>query len=98
MNLRAIRNTLNIAKELAKEFPDGCKTGSELDWLPKGICPFCAANPIERLSNYEYSRKYPVEHTMQFGIARIDMCSHHFNEFMKYLERVKEAHTRTTES
>ena len=82
MNLRAMRNTLKIAKELAKEFPEG----------------FCAANPIEHLSNYEYSRKYPVEHTMQFGIARIDMCSYHFNEFMNYLEHVKEAHTRTTES
>ena len=98
MNLRAMKNTLKIAKELAKEFPEGCKKGSELDWIPKGICPFCAANPIERLSNYEYVQKYPVEYTMQFGIARIDMCSYHFNEFMKYLDCVKEAHTRATGS
>lgn len=61
-------------------FPNGCKTGNEMDWIFKGNCPCCVANPIEILSNKEYHDKYPANNRIQMGAVTIYLCDVHLQE------------------
>ena len=56
--------TLRVAHKMSEMFPEGCKTGNELNWMLKGNCPACVASPIERMSILEYRNKYPAENTL----------------------------------
>ncbi len=62
-------------------FPNGCKTGNELDWILKHSFPCCLANPIEILSNKEYHNKYPANNRIEMGAVTIYLCDVHLQEF-----------------
>lgn len=72
-------------------FPTNIKSGNELDWMLKGNCPCCIAEPIEHLSNAEYHKKYPVEYTLTLGTVRIYLCKLHYDELKNVVgEQLKE--------
>lgn len=66
-------------------FPNGCKTGNELDWILKHSCPCCLANPIEILSNKDYHNKYPANNRIDIGVATIYLCDIHLKELRESL-------------
>lgn len=61
-------------------FPNECKSGLELNWMLKDVCPCCLSHPIECLSNYEYAKKYPANIKIEFGFTTIYLCEYHFNK------------------
>lgn len=72
-------------------FPTGIKSDNELDWMLKGNCPCCIANPIENLSNAEYNKKYPAEYTLTLGVVKVYLCRIHYVELINVItEQLKE--------
>lgn len=61
-------------------FPKSCETGNELDWMLKGNCPCCVANPIESLNNKDYHIKYPPKNRVELGTITIYLCDVHLKE------------------
>jgi hypothetical protein len=61
-------------------FPISRKSGLELNWMFKDICPCCISHPIESLSNYEYSNKYPASNEISLGITTVYLCDYHFKK------------------
>lgn len=78
---------LRVARKVSKMFPEGCKTGNELDWMLKGNCPVCVASPIEHLSIFEYGMKYPARNTLAFGMVKINLCDYHLGQLRLLMEK-----------
>ena len=55
-------------------FPKGCKSGMELSWIMKHVCPCCIEHPVESLCNKEYTAKYPVKYVLSLGNQKIYLC------------------------
>ena len=68
-------------------FPNGCKSGNELDWMLKDNCPCCISEPIESLSNKQYHEKYPAHNRLQIGIVAIYLCDIHFKKLRTEMSR-----------
>jgi hypothetical protein len=69
-------------------FPNGCKSGNELDFLLKDNCPCCISEPLEQLSNEEYHKKYPAENRITLGVTTIYLCNVHFHKLEKLMEEM----------
>ena len=69
--------TLKSAIKVSKMFPHGCKTGNECDWMLKGNCPVCVESPIESLSIFDYSMKYPAHNVLTLGRVKLNLCDQH---------------------
>lgn len=83
------RNIFNLVfKNIS--FPNGCKSGNELDWMLKDNCPCCLSEPIETLSNKEYHKKYPANNRIQIGKIAIYLCDDHLKELKS--ELLKDEH------
>ena len=83
MKIKTFLSMIKAIKQGMTEYPDGCKTGNELDWMLKDCCPCCITNPIERTSDYEYERKYPITHILEFGDVKVHLCEYHYNLLVK---------------
>lgn len=81
--------TLRVAHKMSEMFPEGCKTGNELNWMLKGNCPACVASPIERMSILEYRNKYPAENTLTIGHIKINLCNHHLKQLCDMVGQIK---------
>jgi len=86
--MKLLRTLRAISKGL-KEFPEGCKTGNELDWMLKGNCPACVADPFERISIADYRYKYPVWNTLTIGSVQLNLCDRHLEELCDKVEQMK---------
>lgn len=65
---------------------------SEL-WFLKGNCIVCVANPYEKLSNGEYTSKYPANCNLRLGYERIQLCEHHAKQLANVLQQFMEENT-----
>lgn len=83
MNLKTL-----IANFIYKHtsFPNSCKSGLELNWMLKDVCPCCMTHPIEILSNYEYRKKYPAKNQIELGITTVYLCDYHFKKLKNKLD------------
>lgn len=70
-----------------KQFPFGCKSGNELNWMLKDNCPVCIDNPIESLSNREYHEKYPAHHRLELGRVSVYLCDVHLQELKESIDK-----------
>ena len=68
-------------------FPNGCKSGNELDWMLKENCPKCLSHPIESLSNAEYHNKYPARNRLVLGSVTIYLCDVHLKELYEDIQK-----------
>lgn len=69
------------------KFPYRCESGNELDWILKNNCPCCISNPIERISNEKYKRKYPANNRIAFGDnVQIYLCDIHVSQLRQALD------------
>lgn len=84
MNIKKLLSTVFL---LSRIYPNGCKSGNELDWMFKDCCPVCLASPIEPLSNMEYQLKYPAKNKLHFGRITIYLCDKHLNELKDTLNK-----------
>ena len=71
-------------------FPNGYKTGNELDWMLKDNCPCCISEPIESLSNKEYRKKYPAHNRLRLGIITVYLCDIHFKKLRTEMSRYED--------
>lgn len=79
---------LRIARKIADIFPEGCETGNELDWMLKGNCPACVAEPLEHTSILEYRMKHPARNTLTVGMVKLNLCDYHLEQLHNRLEQV----------
>ena len=68
-------------------FPNGCKSGNELNWMLKENCPECLSHPIESLSNAEYHNKYPARNRLVLGSVAIYLCDVHLKELYEDIQK-----------
>lgn len=68
-------------------FPNGCKSGNELDWILKNNCPCCIYEPLENLSDKKYHEKYPAHNRLQLGNVTIYLCDTHFKKLRTEINR-----------
>lgn len=73
-------------------FPKGCKSGMELSWIMKHVCPCCIEHPVESLCNKEYTAKYPVKYVLSLGNQKIYLCERHFEELRELFKKQEEDH------
>ena len=78
-----ILDRLKVIKMCFSRFPKNITPKNALDYLLKDNCPICLSRPIESLSNYEYSKKYPVKNTIDFGVAKVYLCDYHLLKLKK---------------
>lgn len=64
-------------------FPTNIANEYEFNWMLKHNCPCCLGEPLESLSNIEYSKKYLANNILIFGVTKIYLCDVHYNEFKK---------------
>ena len=82
-----ILDRFKVIKICLSQFPKGVTSKNALDFLLKDNCPLCLSQPLEALSNYEYSKKYPAKNIIDFGATKIYLCDHHLLQFKKSLVR-----------
>lgn len=92
MIVRKIKECIQCFKYvryLLSEFPDkDIKTGMEVTRLVlKGTCPLCLTEPIERLSHYEYAKKYPVTVKIDLGKYTVELCDKHYKELYNEMKK-----------
>lgn len=76
-----------MIKMCCARFPKGVTPKNALDFLFKDNCPLCLSHPLEPLSNYEYSKKYPAKHTIDFGTTKICLCDYHLLQLKETLDQ-----------
>lgn len=66
-------------------FPINVQNEYKFAWMLKHNCPCCLANPLESLSNKDYSKKYPANNILTLGVTKIYLCDAHYDEFKKWV-------------
>lgn len=79
---------LKCAYKVSRMFPQGCKTGNELDWMLKGNCPACVKAPFEPLSVFDYRMKYPAHNTITIGSVKLNLCDRHLRQLRGIIDSV----------
>lgn len=72
-------------------YPNGrCCSDRSSFWFLKGNCIVCVANPYEKLSNGEYTTKYPANCTLTLGNEKFQLCEHHAKQLADILQQFVE--------
>ena len=74
-----LKEAIKFVKLYFEKYPSHCESGNEISFfILKHNCPVCMEDPIERLSNFEYHKKYPAENVITLGRQRIYLCNEHY--------------------